>query len=160
MPLNDTVIKDENATSAEPKTKMQHRPNHYVDHLIEVAELVAGSISEPDTIQVSAALLHDTIEDTATGKDELTARIGSEVADLVAEVTDDKSLPKAERKRLQIETASKKSPRAQNGKKNISLGPGNSWMDSRLPIRFSNWSSKPRFKNSTMLLLRNSCCSR
>jgi guanosine-3',5'-bis(diphosphate) 3'-pyrophosphohydrolase len=114
LPLNDTVIKDENATSAEPKTKMQHRPNHYVDHLIEVAELVAGSISEPDTIQVSAALLHDTIEDTATGKDELTARFGSEVADLVAEVTDDKSLPKAERKRLQIETASKKSPRAQN----------------------------------------------
>jgi len=85
----------------------------YINHLIEVAELVAASISEPDINLVIAALLHDTIEDTATTKEELTRRFGSDVADLVAEVTDDKTLPKQERKRLQIETASKKSPRAQ-----------------------------------------------
>lgn len=85
----------------------------YINHLIEVAELVAASIPEPDTNLVIAALLHDTIEDTATTQEELTRRFGSDVADLVLEVTDDKALPKQERKRLQIETASKKSPRAQ-----------------------------------------------
>ena len=85
----------------------------YINHLIEVAALVAGSISEPDADLVAAALLHDTIEDTATTKEELIRRFGSDVADLVAEVTDDKTLPKQERKRLQVENAPKKSKRAQ-----------------------------------------------
>ena len=60
-----------------------------------------------------AALLHDVIEDTPTKKPEFVERFGTDVADLVAEVTDDKSLPKAERKRLQIEPAPKKSRRPQ-----------------------------------------------
>jgi (p)ppGpp synthase/HD superfamily hydrolase len=77
-------------------------------HLLEVAQLVAASLSEPDNNLIIAALLHDTIEDTATTQEELARRFGSDVADLVAEVTDDKTLPKQERKRLQIETASKK----------------------------------------------------
>jgi (p)ppGpp synthase/HD superfamily hydrolase len=85
----------------------------YVNHLIEVAELVASSLSNPDPNLVIAALLHDAIEDTSTTKDELVSCFGSDVADLVAEVTDDKSLQKAERKRLQIENAPKKSSRAQ-----------------------------------------------
>lgn len=86
----------------------------YINHLLEVAGLVAASLAEPDTNLLIAALLHDTIEDTATTKEELIRHFGSDVADLVAELTDDKSLPKAERKRLQIETASKKSARAQS----------------------------------------------
>ena len=53
------------------------------------------------------------IEDTPTTMPELTALFGTDVGDLVAEATDDKSLPKAGRKRLQIETAPKKSRRAQ-----------------------------------------------
>ena len=85
----------------------------YVNHLIEVAGLVAASISEADTDLVIAALLHDTIEDTATTREELIHHFGSDVAALVAEVTDDKTLPKQERKRLQVENASKKSKRAQ-----------------------------------------------
>jgi (p)ppGpp synthase/HD superfamily hydrolase len=85
----------------------------YLNHLIEVAHLVSMVLPELDTNLVIAALLHDTIEDTATTKAELENRFGSDVADLVAEVTDDKSLPKAERKRLQIENAPKKSARAQ-----------------------------------------------
>ncbi len=85
----------------------------YINHLIEVAELVAASISELDINLVIAALLHDVIEDTPTTEQELVKRFGSDVANLVVELTDDKSLPKSERKRLQIETASKKSPRAQ-----------------------------------------------
>ena len=52
-----------------------------------------------------AAVLHDTVEDTETTPEEIEALFGPEVEVLVAEMTDDKSLPKAERKRLQIEHA-------------------------------------------------------
>jgi len=85
----------------------------YVNHLIEVAQLVSAALAEPDTNLVIAALLHDSIEDVGVTRDELVHRFGSDVADLVAEVTDDKSLPKKERKRLQVENARKKSVRAQ-----------------------------------------------
>lgn len=85
----------------------------YVNHLIEVAGLAAGALEEPDTNLIVAALLHDTIEDTGTTREELIEHFGSDVADLVGELTDDKSLPKPERKRLQVEHAPKKSPRAQ-----------------------------------------------
>ena len=85
----------------------------YINHLLEVAELVASALAEPDTNLVIAALLHDTVEDAGVTKEELIEAFGSDVAALVMEVTDDKSLPKAERKRLQIVTASKKSVRAQ-----------------------------------------------
>ncbi len=85
----------------------------YLNHLIEVAELVSGAITESDTNVIAAALLHDTIEDTRTTKEELVAEFGLDVASLVAEVTDDKSLPKAERKRLQTEHAPHISARAQ-----------------------------------------------
>src|SRR5450432_1769221 len=85
----------------------------YVNHLLEVAHLIAGAIQETDSDLVVAALLHDVIEDAGVTKEELVGRFGSDVAELVAEVTDDKSLPKAERKRLKVETAPKKSVRAQ-----------------------------------------------
>ena len=85
----------------------------YVNHLIEVAELVAMALREPDTNLVIAALLHDSIEDADVTADDLASRYGADVASLVSEVTDDKSLPKQERKRLQVEHAAKKTPRAQ-----------------------------------------------
>jgi guanosine-3',5'-bis(diphosphate) 3'-pyrophosphohydrolase len=75
--------------------------------------MVAAASSEPDTELVIAALLHDVIEDTGTTSQELQERFGPDVARLVAEVTDDKSLPKEERKRLQIAHAPKVSERAQ-----------------------------------------------
>lgn len=84
----------------------------YVNHLLEVAHLVATALDDPDTNLVKAALLHDTIEDAHVLREELAEKFGPDVADLVAEVTDDKSLKKEERKRLQIENAPKKSPRA------------------------------------------------
>jgi guanosine-3',5'-bis(diphosphate) 3'-pyrophosphohydrolase len=85
----------------------------YINHLLEVAQLISTAIPEPDTNLMIAALLHDAIEDAGVTKDELVHRFGADVANLVAEVTDDKSLPKAERKRLQVENAPKKSARAQ-----------------------------------------------
>jgi guanosine-3',5'-bis(diphosphate) 3'-pyrophosphohydrolase len=58
------------------------------------------------------ALLHDTVEDTDTTFEELSDRFGPEVAQVVKELTDDKSLPKATRKELQVEHASHMSDRA------------------------------------------------
>jgi guanosine-3',5'-bis(diphosphate) 3'-pyrophosphohydrolase len=85
----------------------------YINHLLEVAELVSSALAEPDTNLVIAALLHDTVEDAEVTKEELVEAFGSDVADLVMEVTDDQSLPKAERKRLQIVHAPQISVRAQ-----------------------------------------------
>ncbi len=55
-----------------------------------------------DPLVLCAALLHDTIEDTATTWQEIEARFGLAVREVVMEVTDDKRLPKTERKRLQV----------------------------------------------------------
>jgi (p)ppGpp synthase/HD superfamily hydrolase len=85
----------------------------YINHLLEVAQLVSTAITEPDADLVIAALLHDIIEDVGVTKEQISERFGAEVADLVVELTDDKSLPQQERKRLQIVNAPKKSARAQ-----------------------------------------------
>lgn len=84
----------------------------YINHPIEVTQLLweVGGVREADVLL--AALLHDTIEDTQTGPDEIRAQFGAAVLSLVLEVTDDKSLPKQERKRLQVESAPHKSPGA------------------------------------------------
>ncbi len=84
----------------------------YINHLTDVARRVAEATEGKDTLSVLAALLHDTIEDTETTRQELEREFGRPVANLVAEVSDDKGLPKAERKRLQIENAPHKSERA------------------------------------------------
>lgn len=59
-----------------------------------------------------AAILHDTVEDTDTTLDELEEHFGTEVRNIVDECSDDKSLPKQERKRLQIEHAKSASKQA------------------------------------------------
>lgn len=85
----------------------------YINHLIEVAQLVSAAHPESDVEVVIAAILHDTIEDAGVTREELNELFGSGVAALVVELTDDKSLPRQERKRLQIVNAPKKSVRAQ-----------------------------------------------
>jgi (p)ppGpp synthase/HD superfamily hydrolase len=85
----------------------------YFNHLLEVAELIAASSEDLDVELVMAGFLHDTVEDTGVTLPELESRFGSEVASLVAEVTDDKILPKETRKHLQVQDAHKKSKRAQ-----------------------------------------------
>lgn len=87
----------------------------YINHPIGVASCLADAGVE-DPVILAAALLHDTVEDTDTSLEELEQLFGARVAGIVAEVTDDKSLPKAERKRLQILTASKKSIEAKQVK--------------------------------------------
>ena len=83
----------------------------YVNHLAEVATLLAEADGS-DAVLVAAGFLHDTLEDTETTYDELAERFGKDIATLVGEVTDDKSLAKAERKRRQIEAAPHTSVRA------------------------------------------------
>ncbi|MEI6667084.1 MAG: HD domain-containing protein [Acidobacteriota bacterium] len=77
----------------------------YINHLIEVTSTLANVGGVDDTIVLMAAVLHDTVEDTKTTPEEIEAAFGREVRSIVLEVTDDKSLPKAERKRLQVEHA-------------------------------------------------------
>lgn len=80
----------------------------YINHPLDVAALLAQhGIDEIEVL--TAAVLHDTVEDTETSIEEIEQRFGDRVAAIVGEVTDDKSLEKAERKRLQVEHAPHKS---------------------------------------------------
>ncbi len=84
----------------------------YVNHVIEVTYLLATTGGVTDVELLHAAILHDTVEDTETSPQEIEAQFGAAVRSLVQEVTDDKSLPKADRKRLQVEHAPSLSDRA------------------------------------------------
>ena len=77
----------------------------YINHPIALADVLVNEGGVSDVEVVCAALLHDTVEDTATTPQELVDAFGPRIARIVAEVTDDQRLPKAERKRLQIEHA-------------------------------------------------------
>jgi (p)ppGpp synthase/HD superfamily hydrolase len=83
----------------------------YVNHVIDVAARVSKS-PDADAVLILGALLHDIVEDTTGTAAEIAARFGPEVAALVLEVTDDKSLPKVERKRMQEVSAPLKSDHA------------------------------------------------
>ena len=90
----------------------------YINHPISVALAIAqiGGVDDPEIL--AAALLHDTLEDTETTPEELEDEFGKKVCEYVLDVTDDKTLPKDERKRRQIEHAKKIS----NGAALIKLG--------------------------------------
>jgi guanosine-3',5'-bis(diphosphate) 3'-pyrophosphohydrolase len=77
----------------------------YINHPLEVANLVANVGGVDDIDVLIAAILHDTVEDVGVKKEEIIERFGTRVAGIVMEVTDDKSLPKAERKQRQIDHA-------------------------------------------------------
>ncbi len=84
----------------------------YINHPIAVAHVLAVEAQVTDEATLLAAVLHDTVEDTETSLEEIAQRFGDQVGQIVAEVTDDKSLPKAVRKELQIHHAAKASARA------------------------------------------------
>ena len=77
----------------------------YINHPIALASVLCREGGVTDPVVQAAAILHDTLEDTQTTPAELRAEFGEKIAGIVEEVTDDKNLPKAERKRLQIEHA-------------------------------------------------------
>lgn len=84
----------------------------YINHPIALANVLSNEGGISDVNVLCAALLHDTVEDTETTAAELTALFGQTIASTVMEVTDDKSLSKTERKRLQIEHAAHASDEA------------------------------------------------
>ncbi len=113
---NATIVIDkllEAISFAANKHKDQRRKGAnaepYINHPIAVAKLLTDVAVVYDADILQAAILHDTIEDTETTQEELLKKFGKEVTDYVIEMTDDKSLPKAERKRLQIVNAPHKS---------------------------------------------------
>ncbi|XP_044758060.1 guanosine-3',5'-bis(diphosphate) 3'-pyrophosphohydrolase MESH1 [Coccinella septempunctata] len=77
----------------------------YINHPIGVAFILTNEAKVTDLATIKAAILHDTVEDTDTTLEEIENVFGKEVGSIVAEVTDDKSLPKEMRKQLQIEHA-------------------------------------------------------
>jgi (p)ppGpp synthase/HD superfamily hydrolase len=81
----------------------------YINHLLEVASLVAEATQGRRPKVIIAALLHDAIEDQEVPRDLIAKEVGEDVAALVEEVTDDKALEKQERKRKAVETAPNKS---------------------------------------------------
>ena len=107
----------------------------YINHPIALADVLVNEGGVTDIEVLCAALLHDTLEDTATTPAELADAFGERIAGIVAEVTDDTALPKAERKRLQVEHAGSLSPQARLVKladkicnlRDVALRPPASW---------------------------------
>ena len=84
----------------------------YINHPIALVSILAVEAGINDRDTLCAALLHDTIEDTNTSVEELVEAFGGSVASLVQEVTDNKRLPKAERKLRQVKHAAHLSAKA------------------------------------------------
>lgn len=74
----------------------------YINHPIDLANVLVNEGGVTDPVAICGALLHDTVEDTETSFEEIEEEFGLAIADVVREVTDDKNLPKAERKAMQV----------------------------------------------------------
>lgn len=106
-----------------------------------------GKVTDINVIQ--AALLHDTVEDTKTTLDEIEEEFGETIRNIVAEVSDDKSLPKLKRKELQIVHARTSSPQAKLVKladklynlRDLERGTPKDWTSHRVQEYFE-WSRK------------------
>jgi guanosine-3',5'-bis(diphosphate) 3'-pyrophosphohydrolase len=96
----------------EPQRRKNAKQSPYINHPITLFQILVEIGKVTDAVALAAALLHDTIEDTGATEAELAEKFGADVAAVVVEVSDDKSLPKPERKRLQIEHAAHSSFRA------------------------------------------------
>lgn len=121
----------------------------YINHPIEVAETLArvGGVNDVDILV--AAILHDTVEDTGVSAEQIEEMFGARVRGFVMEVTDDKSLPKQERKRKQEEHAPHLSPEAKQIKlsdkssniKEIMNNPPADWSHER-KLEYLDWGER------------------
>ncbi|XP_018427243.1 PREDICTED: guanosine-3',5'-bis(diphosphate) 3'-pyrophosphohydrolase MESH1 [Nanorana parkeri] len=107
--MSEVALLLDTAHFAAEKHKMQRRKDveetPYINHPIGVARILSHEAGVGDLAVLQAALLHDTVEDTHTTFQEIEERFGLEVRKIVEEVTDDKTLPRMERKKQQIEHA-------------------------------------------------------
>ncbi len=128
----------------------------YINHPIQVANMLANEAGERDSVLLAAAVLHDVIEDTVDSTDEkeeligtIRSLFGEKILTLTLEVTDDKSLRKPERKRLQIEHAPTISDSAKKLKiadkilnvRDITNNPPVGWPPERI-IEYFDWAEK------------------
>lgn len=121
----------------------------YINHPIAVAQVLASEAGITDEELLVAALLHDTVEDTNTTLDEIQETFGPVVCSLVAEVTDDRTLEKAERKQRQVDKAPHASPRAKQLKiadkicnlRDIATAPPGNW-ELRHKLGYLEWSRR------------------
>jgi guanosine-3',5'-bis(diphosphate) 3'-pyrophosphohydrolase len=108
----ETVLRA--AMFAAEKHRTQRRKDidtPFINHPLQLAYILVQADVE-DPVVLAAALLHDTIEDTSTTHDEIEIVFGHEIANIVAECSDDKRLSKLERKQAQIDHAAKISQKA------------------------------------------------
>jgi len=121
----------------------------YINHPLAVAAWLAVEGGVTDETILVAALLHDTIEDTATTPDELREAFGADVCRLVLEVSDDKTLAKAVRKQLQIEHAPQLSTEAKQLKiadqicniRDLAQNPPADWEPGRI-TEYLDWAQR------------------
>jgi (p)ppGpp synthase/HD superfamily hydrolase len=121
----------------------------YINHLLEVAGLVAEATHGKDPDLIIAALLHDAVEDQEVPYKLITREFGKRVADVVKQVTDDRTLPKEVRKARQIKTARKKSKDAKiikladktSNMRAITFSPAPSWSVKRR-LEYIDWAKK------------------
>jgi GTP diphosphokinase / guanosine-3',5'-bis(diphosphate) 3'-diphosphatase len=158
--MNDTSLILKSLEFAAFRHKGQLRKGEgrtpYINHPIQVASLLANYAGETDPILISAAILHDVVEDTvnSTGErneliDQISEIFGEDILSLTLEVTDDKTLDKKERKRLQVENASHKSDRAKKLKiadkimnlRDLTDNPPADWSIERITDYF-DWAEK------------------
>lgn len=124
------------ASSKHRTQKRKDNETPYINHPLEVMEIIATHGKVDDVEVLAAAVLHDTIEDTETTADELRTMFGERVTFMVLECTDDKALPKSERKRLQQDHA----PHLSTGAKAIKIGDKVSNMRDMVETPPADWS--------------------
>jgi guanosine-3',5'-bis(diphosphate) 3'-pyrophosphohydrolase len=137
---------------AADKHKFQRRKGQnemipYINHPLQIARLIAEHYGTQNTDLLVAAILHDIIEDTETTPEEIEEKFGSHVKDIVLEVSDDKNLNKADRKRLQVENSPRISGEGKIIKladkicnvKDITAFPPKGWDNERI-IEYIRWS--------------------
>lgn len=121
----------------------------YINHPVEVVNLLTniGKIEDFDIL--IAAVLHDTVEDTDTTIEDISDKYGANVALMVSELTDDKTLSKKERKEKQVEHA----PHISEGAKQVKLcdkisnirdvleNPPDGWSDERR-LEYIGWGER------------------
>lgn len=101
---------------AAEKHRLQRRSGYdglpYINHLIKVTRILWDVAEVRDANTLLAAILHDIIEDTDTTEAVIAEKFGPSVGSIVLEVSDDMSLPTAERQKIQLDSASSLSKQA------------------------------------------------
>ncbi|MFM7021781.1 MAG: HD domain-containing protein [Flavobacteriales bacterium] len=77
----------------------------YINHPIKVTSIIAQFVPEASSELIAAAVLHDVVEDSDATINDIKNMFGATIASIVNEVTDDKTLSKAECRKKQIENA-------------------------------------------------------